>query len=305
MSRRYVVLDVFTARALEGNPLAVVLDAEGLDGAAMQKIAREFNLSETVFVLPPENPAHSAALRIFMPDGELPFAGHPTVGTLILLAEERFGAVEKAIDAVVVVEEKVGVVRAAVRLEPGRPSFAEFDLPRRPHGIGRELPTKGAIADALGLDSADIGFENHVPSAWEAGVPYCFVPVSGLDAVRRLRFDRARWRAGFGRAEPLPLYVYCRETLFHDGGFHARMFDVGSGIGEDPATGSAVAAFAGAVVRFDAPTEGTHHIRIEQGFEMGRPSLIELTVEMTRGELAGARIGGHAVRVAEGVLHIA
>ncbi len=304
MSRRYVVLDVFTAKGLEGNPLAVVLDAEGLDTAAMQKIAREFNLSETVFVLPAENPAHSAALRIFMPDAELPFAGHPTVGSAVLLAEERFGAIDRAIDAVVVMEEKVGVVRAAVRLVPGAPSYAEFDLPRKPHGVGRDLPSKGAIADALGLDSQDIGFENHVPCAWEAGVPFAFVPVAGLEAMRRLRFDRAGWKAAFGRNEPLPVFLYCRETMFHDSTFHARMFDVGSGIDEDPATGSAAAAFAGAIVRFDGPTEGTHHVRIEQGFEMGRPSLIDLTIEMARGELAAARIGGKAVRIAEGVLHI-
>lgn len=304
MPRRYVVLDVFTARALEGNPLAVVLDAEGLDTAAMQRIAREFNLSETVFVLPPENPAHSAALRIFTPGTELPFAGHPTVGATALIAEERFGTVDQAIDAVVVVKEMVGVVRAAVRLEPGRPAYSEFDLPRKPHGVGGELPSKGAIADALGLDADDIGFENHVPSAWEAGVPFAFVPLAGLDAVRRIRFDATSWKAGFGKSDPLPLYVYCREPMFHDSTFHARMFDVGTGIGEDPATGSAAAAFAGAIVRFDAPTEGSHHVRIEQGFEMGRPSLIDLTIDMAHGELAAARIGGKMVRVAEGSLLI-
>lgn len=304
MSRRYVVLDVFTAARLEGNPLAVVLDAEGLDTTAMQKIAREFNLSETVFLLPPENAAHSAALRIFTPGEELPFAGHPTVGTTALLAEERFGAIEAPMDSVVVVEEKVGVVRAAVRLEPGRPSFAEFDLPRKPHPVGRELPSKGAIADALGLDSADIGFENHVPSAWEAGSPYAFVPLAGLDSVRRIAFDLIAWKAGFGKAAPMKLYVYTRETLFHDSAFHARMFGIGTGAVEDPATGAAAAAFSGAIVRFDAPTEGSHRFRIEQGFEMGRPSLIDLTIEMARGELAAARIGGRVVRIAEGNLLI-
>src|SRR5918998_25721 len=130
MQRRYVVLDVFTERALAGNALAVVLDAEGLDGAAMQAIAREFNLSETVFVLPPERPAHSARVRIFTPATELPFAGHPTVGTAICLAIERFGK-NGGQDAVLVLEEGVGPVRCGVKLS-GDSRFAQFDCPKLP-----------------------------------------------------------------------------------------------------------------------------------------------------------------------------
>ncbi len=304
MPRRYVVLDVFTTRALEGNPLAVVLDAEGLDGTAMQRIAREFNLSETVFVMPAERPAHSAALRIFTPGTELPFAGHPTVGTAVLLAEERFGHADREIDAMVVMEEQVGAIRAAVRLKPGSAGYAEFDMPRLPRPTDREMPSKGAIADALGLDATDIGFENHHSGIWDAGVPFTFVPVSGLDAIRRIRFDRAAWSQAFSNGDVHSVFVYCRETMFHDSAFHARMFDTGHGIGEDPATGSAAAAFAGVVCRFDEPTEGIHHIRIEQGFEMGRASLIDLTLEISGGALARGRIGGHAVRIAEGTLHV-
>ena len=304
MKRRYVVLDVFTERPLAGNPLAVVLDAEDLDTAAMQRIAREFNLSETVFVRRAVHPAHSAELRIFTPGNELPFAGHPTVGAAALLAEERFGDVETAIDAVVVLEEKVGVVRAAVRLDPRRPTFAEFDAPRLPREAAVELPPKGAVADALGLDAADVGFENHVPSVFEAGVPFAFVPVAGLDAIRRARLDVATWRRACGKQPVLPVYVYCRETIQHDSTFHARMFDVDFGIGEDPATGSAAAAFAGVIFRFDQPTKGNHAHCIEQGFEMGRPSLIGLTLEIAGREPTAVRIGGSAVRVAEGTLDV-
>jgi trans-2,3-dihydro-3-hydroxyanthranilate isomerase len=304
MKRRYVVLDVFTDRPLAGNPLAVVLDAEDLDTAAMQRIAREFNLSETVFVRRAVHPTHSAEVRIFTPGTELPFAGHPTVGTAALLAEERFGDVDTAIDAVVVLEEKVGVVRAAVRLDPKRPTFAEFDAPRLPKPVAVELPSKGAIADALGLDATDIGFENHVPSAFEAGVPFAFVPVADLAAIRRARLDVATWKRACGKAPALPVYVYCRETIHHDSTFHARMFDVGFGIVEDPATGSAAAAFAGVVTRFDLPTKGGHPHCIEQGFEMGRPSLIDLTLEIDGKELVAVRIGGSAVRVAEGTIDV-
>jgi trans-2,3-dihydro-3-hydroxyanthranilate isomerase len=282
----------------------VVLDAEDLDTARMQSIAREFNLSETVFVRRAVHPAHSAEIRIFTPGRELPFAGHPTVGTAALLAEERFGAVEKAIDAVVMLEEKVGTVRAAVRLDPVRATYAEFDAPRLPQAIAGDLPSKGEIAGALGLDATDVGFENHVPSAFEAGVPFAFLPLSGLDAVRRARLDLATWRKVCGKGEPLPVYVYCRETVNHDSTFHARMFDIGFGIGEDPATGSAAAAFAGVIARFDQPTRGTHHQRIEQGFEMCRPSLIDLTLEVDARALTAVRIGGAAVRVAEGHLDL-
>lgn len=300
--RRYVVLDVFTAEAFAGNPLAVVVDGDGLSTAAMQTIAREFNLSETVFVRPAERPGHSAALRIFTPGRELPFAGHPTVGTAALLAEERFGTPDRGLDAVVVMEETVGTVRAAVRLDPDRATYAEFDAPRLPVAIDREMPAKGVIADALGIDAADVGFENHVPSIFEAGVSFAFVPVSGLDAIGRARLDPKLWAAAFGETEAFSVYVYCRECRRHDSTFHARMFDHGFGIGEDPATGAAAAAFAGVVARFDAPTEGTHRLRLEQGFEMGRPSLVDLTVEIAEGRLVATRIGGAAVRVCEGTL---
>ncbi len=300
--RRYVVLDVFTDRAHAGNPLAVVLDGDGLDTAAMQTIAREFNLSETVFVRPAARPSHSAALRIFTPARELPFAGHPTVGTAALLAEERFGTPESGIDAMVVLEETVGTIRAAVRLDPVRATYAEFDAPRLPARVPGEMPDKGAIADALGLEATEIGFENHVPSVFDAGVAFAFVPIEGLDAIGRARLDPARWQAAFGEADAFSVFVYCRETRNHDSAFHARMFDFGFGIGEDPATGSAAAAFAGVIAAFDTPTDGTHRARIEQGFEMGRPSLIDLTTEFHEGRLAALRIGGSVVRVAEGEL---
>lgn len=301
--RRYAVLDVFTGRALEGNPLAVVLDADGLDTAAMQKIAAEFNLSETVFVEPAENPAHSAKIRIFTPTGELRFAGHPTVGTACLLAARRFPDLATEMDAVVALEEQVGLVRCAVRLVPGAAAYAEFDVPTLSRKVALDLGPKAEIAEALGLRPNDVGFENHVPSVWEAGShPFAFVPVSGLAAIRHAKPNPAVWTQAFATCPWA--YVYCRETLFHDSSFHARMFAPGAGIAEDPATGSAVAAMAGLINDFDDLPNGTHRYRIEQGFEMGRPSLIDLDVAVEVSDLTAARIGGHAVKVAEGVLLI-
>ena len=296
MERRYKVFDVFTERPLAGNPLAVVLDSDGLDGAEMQAIAGEFNLSETVFVLPAASPAHSARLRIFAPEGEMPFAGHPTIGAAICLALERFGsAVEQ--DAVIVLEEQVGPVRCGVKVADGA-GFAQFDCPQLPQPAG-EAALKEVAAAALSLAPADIGFENHVPSRWSAGVPYGCVPVRNLSVLGNAAPSSAVWSEAFGTNGA---FLYTRETEGHDHSFRARMFWPAGGIREDPATGSAVAALAGAVQAFDALPDGEHEAIIEQGYEMGRPSLIRLSMVVSSGALAVVRIGGHAVRIMSGTL---
>jgi trans-2,3-dihydro-3-hydroxyanthranilate isomerase len=268
----------------------------------MQRIAREFNLSETVFVGTPERPTHSAAMRIFTPAIELPFAGHPTVGAAVALAEERGREAAGEGTEILVIEEVVGPVRCAVRRGKGV-TFAEFDLPRLPEKVRFEVVPE-LVAAALDLDAQDIGFENHRVDAWSAGVPYVTVPVRGLAAAAKARMDVDAWmklapHAGHLIAAP---YIYCRETVGHEASFHARMLAPHEGVPEDPATGSAAAAFAGAVMRFDAPSEGSTRLLIEQGVEMGRPSKIRLELDVERGALTAARIGGHAVRVAEGTL---
>lgn len=298
MSRRFVTLDVFTTRPHAGNPLAVVLDSEGLDSAAMQAIAREFNLSETVFVAPPANPAHRAAIRIFTPGQELPFAGHPTVGTAVLLAL-RDAAEGQAADRLVL-EEKVGLVPCAITLGNARSARATFTLPKLPERIAQPIADV-ALAEALGLEAADLGFEDHRPSAFSAGVAYTMVPASGREAIAKARvagpFERTMAAAPNGNA-----FVYCRQTEEAGHHYHARMFWPEAGVTEDPATGSAVAAFAGAIMAFDRPGDGTHRFVIEQGYEMGRPSQIELTLTVAGGALASATIGGAAVVMSEGVL---
>lgn len=303
MGRRYAILDVFTNTLLAGNPLAVVLDSEDLSDEQMQKIAGEFNLSETVFVFPPENPGQTASMRIFTPKMELPFAGHPTIGTAILLATERFGDVEGEQDAVVVLKQKIGAVRCAVILKQNAAGFAEFDVPSLPEPAG---PTHNIelIAAALDLEPTDIGFENHAPSRFQVGPPFNFVPVRDLDALSRAKPVAAMWKAGFGKDNHNHAYIYCRETRSHDSAFHARLFAPDMGIPEDPATGSAAAAFAGVVNFYDGLTEGTHHIRIEQGFEMGRPSLIDLEIDIEHGAMHAVRIGGQATLVARGELFV-
>ncbi|MCB1446256.1 MAG: PhzF family phenazine biosynthesis protein [Rhizobiaceae bacterium] len=297
MARDYAIYDVFAGKALAGNPLAVVFDGTGLDDGRMQAIAGEFNLSETVFVFPPENPAHAARLRIFTPGRELPFAGHPTVGTAVALAERLHGG--SALDLMSVLEETVGPVRCAIRLAPHGASFAEFDLPRASERLAGSFDPQ-AVADSLCISAADIGFENHRLSVWTAGVPYVLVPVRDISVAAAVRFDSQRWMEAVGA--PTSAYIYCRGGVDHRAGFHARMFAPDLGIAEDPATGSAVAAMSGAIHHFDGLAPGRHALRVEQGVEMGRPSHIHLHIESGAAGIVHARIGGEAVKIAEGRL---
>lgn len=301
VARNYLIYDVFTADRLTGNPLAVVLDCEGLDLDAMQRIAREFNLSESVFVLPPENPRHRARIRIFTPDYEMPFAGHPTVGSAVALTELQEGND----DAIFVLEENIGPVRCAVSRSQDV-TFAEFDLAKLPEQLKLTAEPE-AIGAALGLGPHEIGFENHRVAFFSAGVPYVTIPVANLAAAAKARLNNDMWaqlapkKSEWAFASP---YVYCRETVHKESAFHVRMIVPGNPSYEDPATGSAAAAFAGAIMHFDQPGDGMTRCWIEQGLEMGRPSRIRLELDVEGGKLASARIGGQAVKVAEGKLFV-
>lgn len=295
MSRRYHILDVFTDTALVGNPLAVVTEAAGLDDARMQAIAREFNLSETVFVLPPEDSRHRACARIFTPTAELPFAGHPTVGTAVLLAilDGRTTA------AAFGLEERVGVVPCVTEPRGERAGFARFRLPKLPAHVGEGVAADAAAA-ALGVDVKDIGFGRHKPSLRQVGPPFHLIPLASLDALARARpsgtFDAVLTGPGVRPAAFLYAPV--------NGGYRARMFAPAMGVYEDPATGSAVACLAGAIADHEGLGDGTHDFRIDQGVEMGRPSRIDLQIVLEDGKLASGEIGGGAVIIAEGVLHV-
>lgn len=305
MARRYAIYDVFTDRRLSGNPLAVVFDTEGLSDDAMQAITREMNLSETVFILPAESNGHSAKIRIFTPGKELPFAGHPTVGAAIALSERDHQPGETELDLMSVLEEKVGPVRCAIRMRRGEATFAEFELPRRPVRIDIPLDREG-IADSITVKTTDMAFENHTLSIWTAGVPFLLVPLRNLATVQNLEFESTLWErvAPFVDGALASAYVYCRGGVHHQAKFHARMFSPDMRIWEDPATGAAVAALAGAIQQFDALPDGHHPIVVEQGLEIGRTSFIHLHIDSKAGEIFKARIGGQAVKVAEGMLHI-
>jgi len=303
MALTYHILDVFTERPFGGNPLAVVLGADRLNTSEMQTIAREFNLSETVFVMTSTSPGHTARIRIFTPSRELPFAGHPTLGTAVLLAELRGAPGNNHNDAIIALEEEVGSIRVGVRMHGGAAAFGEFDAPKITNAV-ETLSEPEQIAASVGLIPAEIGFENHKPTLIR-GVPvFAFVPIANLEAMAKVRIAPQHWARAFTDKGIMGVYLYTRQCVRTHSAFHARMFAPDIGVPEDPATGSAAASFAYVVQSFDALPDGTHKRQIEQGFEMGRPSAITLTMAVERGKLDGVRIGGYAVRVAEGVLMI-
>jgi trans-2,3-dihydro-3-hydroxyanthranilate isomerase len=285
-------LDVFTQDRFRGNPLAVVRDADRLGGGEMQAIAREFNLSETVFVLAPEDAAHTARVRIFTPVGELPFAGHPTIGTAVLLA--RLATDAGSGDAPITLEEEVGLVTVAVRDRGASAPFAELTAAVLPTP-GAEPPSAVDLASALGLAAADIGFEGYRPSVYEAGNGFLFVPLASRAALARARPDPAKSRS---LGALVGLYLFCRGTdpRFD---FHARMFAAG-GIWEDPATGSAAATLPGPLCAQARVEDGTRRWRIAQGEDMGRPSALFLEADVVAGRPVAVRVGGHAVEVSSG-----
>jgi trans-2,3-dihydro-3-hydroxyanthranilate isomerase len=301
MTRRFYTLDVFTGQALAGNPLAVVLDSAGLDDQRMQAITREFNLSETVFVAPPAQPGNRASLRIFTPGRELPFAGHPTVGTAVLLGlldrDGGTGPLE------FLLEEKIGPVPCSVEPLGAERGRATFTLPRLPERVAA-LPGTAILAQGLGLQEADIGFGTHQPAIYSAGNPICCVPLRSRDAVSRTRPQGEAFARAFdpGAGGFINAYVYCAEPIDPAHAFHVRMFAPDVGIPEDPATGAAAAAFAGVFMDFEKPTDGQHTFVIEQGDAMGRPSRITVSLAIAGGRLTQARIGGQAVIISEGRL---
>lgn len=285
-------LDVFTQDTYSGNPLAVVLGTDGLSTAQMQTITREFNLSETIFVQTPDDPAHTAKVRIFLPTAEIPFAGHPTIGCAILLAEtlNPNGDFEMEIT----LEEVAGLVPVKVSRANGS-VHAEFTAPVIPFAHEGTLPTQDLIAKALGLRAEDIGD----CGIWQGGPSFIFIPLNSGAALSKAAPNGEDWMELTGLANTNAAYLY---TPNGTSGFSARMFAPGNGIPEDPATGSASAILAAHLLHTGELSEGTNHISLTQGVDMGRPSQIALTVDVISGKIEAVRIGGTAVRISNGTL---
>ncbi|MGI9590560.1 MAG: PhzF family phenazine biosynthesis protein [Myxococcota bacterium] len=297
MRRRFHTVDVFTDRAFGGNPLAVFPDGSGLATKTMQTIARELNLSETTFVLPPETSEGTRRVRIFTPTAELPFAGHPTLGTAHVLAALGEVALEGPTTRIVL-ELGVGPVPVGIESEAGGPTRCELTAATPPE-VGPEAPAPTALAACLGLDPEDLA---GVATAASCGVPYLFVPVRSREALARARIEAAAWERHLADGWAPSPFVFTRETGEAGLDLQARMFAPGLGVPEDPATGSAVAALAAVVADMRPGAPATQRFTVAQGVEMGRPSRLELTVEVTAGEIAAVRVAGRSVRMIDGEL---
>lgn len=291
----YFLLDVFTQDRLSGNPLAVVLKADGLSGARMQALAAEFNLSETVFVLAPKNERHTNELRIFSPRNEMAFAGHPTIGAAVLLGlQSRMSAVR--------LELGVGLVTAVMERIDKRTGEAKFALPRLPERVG-DAPTDAAIAQRLGLSEGDIGCGGLRPAQYSAGSSFHLVPVRDVSVLESIVPDHRGWEETFF-GERCAVYVFTPTPNERGNDYAARMLHVAHGSGEDAATGSAAAALIGLLAEQPEFSDGHHTLKLRQGREMGRPSLIEIQFNTEQGKLRHAGIGGAAVILAEGVIDL-
>ncbi len=298
MALRFHTLDVFTEQAYGGNPLAVVLGGDGLTTAQMQRVAREFNLSETAFVLAPTRREALHRIRIFTPAVELPFAGHPTVGTACLLAE--LDLVPKGAEVALVIEEGIGPVTVRVRRIPGQAVYAELSAAQLPQ-FG-PAPDAGILAKMLGLEAADLEHGTERPRGVSCGLPFLLVPLRAPELLAAIDFDVSAARRGLAAAWARHIYVYAHG--YEEGELRARMFAAALGIGEDPATGSAAAALAGALGS-EAQTDGTQTWIVHQGAEMGRPSQLHVSVDRAGGQVRVVRVGGYSVLMSDGTLGIA
>jgi trans-2,3-dihydro-3-hydroxyanthranilate isomerase len=302
MRYRFYTADVFTDRAFGGNPLAVFPDGRDLSSEQMQRVARELNLSETVFVCPAERPRHTRRLRIFTPSAELPFAGHPTIGTAHVLASIGEIALERDVTNIVF-EEGVGSVPVRIHARDGRPIFAQLAAPRLPE-FGPPPPSLETIAATVSLYPSDLLRAEAGPQAVSCGVPFLFVPVRDKEAIRRVRVNREQWERSLSSYWAPHLYVFAYDAEVNGSSLRARMFAPALGIEEDPATGAAATALAGYLGVRDGRSDATLRWRIEQGFEMGRPSILHVEADKRDGAIISIRVGGASVLVSEGTMEV-
>lgn len=301
MQRRYITVDVFTDRAFGGNQLAVVLDAGGLTTAQMQAIATEFNYSETTFVLPPRDKANDAEVRIFTPVRELPFAGHPNVGTAFVLA-----TIAKEPKPRLLFEEKAGLVPVEIQRGQGGVVSTELTAPQ-PLSRLAQLSADD-VAACISLTADDIRTDRHAPQVVGVGTPFLVAELHSRDALKRARPDAAAFSRALPRDGAFSVWFYTHDVAAAEApcDVQARMFMRGAGgLAEDPATGSATVAAAALFAELDPTRDGELKLTVGQGFDMGRPSLLLTRVRKQDGKIVSAHVGGSCVQMMEGTFRLA
>jgi trans-2,3-dihydro-3-hydroxyanthranilate isomerase len=298
---RYHLVDVFTDRAFGGNPLAVFPHAHEVSPKVMQALAKEFNLSETTFVLPPQDSQNTYRVRIFTPAVELPMAGHPTIGTAFILARERL--IDWAgPEAIIRLEEGVGTVPVTLRWEDKGAVFIQMSQPLP--AFGAQFADKQAMAEILSLEKDAI--DPHLPlEVVSCGVPFLFVPVRDIQAMRSIRFRQDVSERVLRDFETANVFVFTREVEMEGAAVHSRMFAPALGVAEDPATGAASGPLGCYLVRHGLVAQAKKvEIISEQGLEMGRPSFIHIEIEQEDGRITAVRVGGRCYYMGEGHIEL-
>ena len=298
MKYRYYICDVFTDTRFGGNQLAVLPQAERLPAQQMQQIAREFNFSETTFVFPAKA-GHTRHVRIFTPTREIPFAGHPNIGTAFVLASTgEFGEIKSSFT--VTFEEDAGLVSIAIQASDGKIASCELTAPQAV-SFGKALPVE-LVAAAISVDAKDVVTKTHAPQVTSVGLPFVMVELKDRSALERARVSMNGFDALAAQGVMPDVYLYAHANDGFD--IRARMFAPLSGVPEDPATGSANCALAGLLAHHSPQPNGSFVWRIAQGVEMGRPSTLIARAEKKDGVIQTTRIGGASVLVSEGFLYL-
>lgn len=296
---RYHLVDVFTSTAFGGNPLAVFTAGHNVTSTeAMQRIARELNLSETTFVMAAQDDANDFWVRIFTPAMELPMAGHPTIGTAYVLAREEFIDAE---DDTVHFEEGVGVIPVALQFSDGAPAMITMDQPIPE--FGPILEDRAAIAQMLSLHEDDL-LEGYPVQMLSNSMAFAYVPLTSLDAIRRFELRLDLWKPFYAQTGAHGVHMFTPETETPQGTVHSRVSVYEAGVLEDPATGAASGPLGAYLVAYGlAPEGGPSNMIGEQGFEMGRPSFIHITIDHSGDNITRVRVGGQCVAIGEGFIY--
>jgi len=294
----FYVVDVFTDKIFEGNQLAVFPSSEGINDKQMQKIAREFNYSETVFITS-TGEKHSRNVRIFTPNSEVDFAGHPNIGAAMLLA--RIGEFSNKEQVKIIFNEKVGEIPITIIFHNSEPQKAELSTAKLPEE--GEVPSLEKIAKSISLERSDI-ISSRGPASFSCGLPFLFIPIISKEKLKQASINHEEWKKNISKTWAPQLYLFTIKTEFDESDFHARMFAPSLGISEDPATGSAVAALAGYISKYIQKNDGEFSFVVEQGFEVDRPSIIEMSFSQKNQKIESVKVKGSAVIFSEGKISL-
>jgi len=292
MSLKYFITDVFAENKFAGNRLAVVLPEKEISSEMMQDIAFEFNFSETTFILPFKKKSDAFKVRIFTPKNEVPFAGHPTLGTAYII---KYELLNKKCEKVIL-DLKAGMIPVTFNKENSREIV----------WMKQNVPEFGSIhkgkdfAEILGLKKSDFDLKFPLQEV-STGLNFILIPLKSLDAVKRAKTNLEKYFSYFKNKKPLPVFIFCKETYNKENKINCRMFADIFGIPEDPATGSANGCLAGYLVKYRYFNDNKIDLRVEQGYEISRKSILYLKACETQSGI-DVNVGGNVVKIAEGKL---